>query len=218
MFTLSSFYRSKEWENLRAQLRLQRVNNNGDVICEYCNTPIVKQYDIIAHHKIHLTQSNVNDYSISLNPSNIQLVHFKCHNAIHNKGFKSKRVYIVYGSPCAGKTYYVHSVATNNDLIIDIDKIYNALCLDRNDNKVLNTVMSVYRYLIDVVKTRNGQWQNAYIVRSLPYAIERQRLADLVDAELIFIDTDKNTCLQRSKSRGENYYQLVEDWFNKYQQ
>lgn len=217
MFTLSTFYRSKEWELLRSQLRLERINSNGDVICEYCKKPIVKAYDIIAHHKTHLTESNVNDYSISLNPDNIQLVHFRCHNKIHEKGFKAKKVYIVYGSPCAGKSYYVDSVATDDDLIIDIDRIYEALNITRS-NKLLNTVMSTYRHLIDIVKTRNGQWQNAYIVRGFPYAMERQRLADTLDAELIFIDTDKQTCLERSKEKSSEYYKFVEDWFEKYQQ
>lgn len=216
MFTLSTFYRSKEWESLRNQLRIERMNNNGDVICAYCHKPIVKQYDIIAHHKTYLTESNVNDYSISLNPDNIDLVHFCCHNKIHEKGFRCKKVYIVYGSPCSGKSYYVDSVATQDDLIIDIDRIYDALCVTRN-NKLLNTVMSTYRHLIDVVKTRNGQWNNAYIVRGLPHAMERQRLADLVDGELIFIDTDKQTCLERSKEKGTEYYKFVEDWFQKYQ-
>lgn len=216
MFTLSTFYRSKEWESLRNQLRIERVDSNGDIICEYCKKPIVKAYDIIAHHKTYLTESNVNDYSISLNPDNIALLHFSCHNKTHEKGFKSKKVYIVYGSPCSGKSYYVDSVATADDLIIDIDRIYEALNVTRS-NKLLNTVMSTYRHLIDIVKTRNGQWTNAYIVRGLPHAMERQRLADLVDGELVFIDTDKQTCLERSKEKGPEYYKFVEDWFNKYQ-
>ena len=217
MFTLSTFYRSKEWESLRNQLRLERVNNTGDVICEHCFKPILKSYDCIAHHIVPLTESNVNNYNVSLNPENIQLVHFRCHNRIHEKGFKSKRVYIVYGSPCSGKSYYVDSVATADDLIIDIDRIYNSINSSRS-NKLLNTVMSTYRHLIDIVKTRNGQWHNAYVVRGFPYAMERQRLADTLDAELIFIDTDKQTCLERSKEKGSEYYKFVEDWFNKYQQ
>lgn len=217
MFTLSTFYRSKEWESLRNQLRIERINNNGDIICTHCHKPIIKAYDCIAHHIVPLTESNVNNYNVSLNPENIVLVHHNCHNKIHNKGFKPKRVYIVYGSPCSGKSYYVDSVAGDDDLIIDIDNIYEAINISRS-NKLLNTVMSTYRHLIDIVKTRNGQWQNAYIIRGFPYAMERQRLADTLDAELIFIDTDKQTCLERSKEKGSEYYKFVEDWFEKYQQ
>ena len=215
MFTLQTFYKSKEWQNLRRCLILEHVNSDGDIICEHCHKPIIKPYDIIGHHKIYLTESNVNNYSISLNPDNIALVHFACHNKIHEKGFQCKKVYIVYGAPCSGKSYYVDSVATDNDLIIDIDRIYNALNNSRSD-KLLNTVMNTYRYLLDIVKTRNGLWNNAYIVRGLPNAMERKRLSDMLDAELIFIDTDKETCLERSKEKSSDYYKFVEDWFSKF--
>lgn len=214
--SLHSFYRSEEWRKFRETFLAERLARDGELIDEVTKKPIVKPYDAILHHKIHLTESNVFDYSISLNPDNIMLVSHRTHNLIHEKGFKSKKVYIVYGSPCSGKSYYVDSVATADDLIIDIDRIYEALNITRS-NKLLNTVMSTYRHLIDIVKTRNGQWTNAYIVRGLPHAMERQRLADLVDGELIFIDTDKQTCLERSKEKGSEYYKFVEDWFDKYQ-
>ena len=102
MFTLQTFYRSKEWENLLEQLKLERVNSDGQIICEHCGKPITLKYDCIGHHKIELNDLNVNDYNISLNPDNIMLIHFKCHNKIHERfnGFK-QQVYIVYGSPCS---------------------------------------------------------------------------------------------------------------------
>lgn len=217
MFTLFSFYRSKEWESLRNQLRLERVNECGDVICEHCHKPIVKAYDIIAHHKTHLTESNVNDYSISLNPDNIMLVHHKCHNEIHNRfGFNYKKVFIVYGSPCSGKSYYVNDVAGKDDLIICLDRIYESINNTRSQS-LYQVVMSIYRQLIDTVKTRNGQWNNAYILRGFPNSAERERLAKQLDAELIFINTDKETCLERALTRGPNYDKIVLDWWNKYQ-
>lgn len=217
IFTLSTFYRSKEWEQLRSSLRLERVNNYGDVICEHCHKPITKSYDCIAHHKTHLTESNVNDYSISLNPDNIALVHHACHNDIHNRfGSYTRHIYIVYGSPCSGKSTYVDNVSLKDDLIIDIDRIYNAINNHRS-NRLYTNVMSLYRHLIDVVKTRNGQWINAYIVRGFPLRSERERLAKELNAELIFIDTDKETCLERSKLKSNDYYKYVDDWFDKYQ-
>ena len=96
-------YKSKEWQNLLQNLKLERVNDEGKLICEHCGEEIVKAYDCIGHHKIPLTNANVNDYSISLNPNNIMLIHFKCHNKVHNRfGYElPKKVYIVYGSPCS---------------------------------------------------------------------------------------------------------------------
>ena len=217
MYNLHTFYRSKEWENLRNYLRLERVNSNGDIICEHCHRPIVKAYDCIAHHKQPLTEGNVSNPDISLNPDNIALVHHTCHNDIHNRfGAWQRHIYIVYGSPCAGKSTWVDSVATKDDLIIDIDRLYNAMNNHRS-NRLLGNVMAVYRSMIDMVKTRNGQWVNAFIVRGFPLRGERERLARELGGELIHIDCDKDTCLERSKAKGQDYYKIVNDWWEKYQ-
>lgn len=218
MFTLSNFYKSIEWETLRKSLMLERVDANGDVICEHCGNPIVKVYDCIAHHKTPLTEGNVNNYDVSLNAENIMLVHHKCHNEIHNRfGAWTRHVYIVYGSPCAGKSTWVNERATHDDLIIDIDRIYEAINNGRS-SRVYDNVMSVYRSLVDMVQTRNGRWVNAFIVRTFPLKGERERLATQLDAELVYIDTDKQTCLERAYRRAEGYDKLVEDWWRKFQE
>lgn len=217
MFTLSTFYKSSEWVKLKAGLMLERVDGNGDVICEHCGKAIVKAYDCIGHHKTQLTEANVNDWSVSLNPDNIALVHHKCHNEIHNRfGTWTRHVYIVYGSPCSGKSTWVNERATQDDLIIDIDRIYEAINNGRS-SRVYDNVMSVYRSLVDMVQTRNGRWINAFIVRTFPMKGERERLAAQLDAELIYIDTDKETCLERAYKRAEGYDKLVEDWWRKFQ-
>ena len=78
--TLDTFYRCKEWENLLRVLKLERVNEAGELICEHCGKPITRAYDAIGHHKEELTPENVNDANVSLNPANIAFVHHKCHN------------------------------------------------------------------------------------------------------------------------------------------
>lgn len=218
MFTLSTFYRSPEWVRLRAGLMLERVDANGDVVCEHCHKPIVNKYDCIGHHKIPLTEANVNNYEISLNPDNIALLDHKCHNIIHNRfGAYTRHIYIVYGSPCSGKTTFVNERALKDDLIIDIDRIYSAINNERS-NRLYDNVMSVYRCLIDMVKTRNGRWVNAFIIRGFPLKSERERLASQLDAELVYIDTDKRTCLQRAYERAEGYDKFVLDWWEKFQE
>lgn len=218
MFTLSNFYRSPEWVRLRAGLMLERVDANGDIVCEHCNKPIVKQYDCIGHHKTPLTEANVNNYEISLNPDNVALVHHKCHNEIHNRfGTYTRHIYIVYGSPCSGKTTFVNERALKDDLIIDIDRIYSAINNERS-NRLYDNVMQVYRCLIDMVKTRNGRWVNAFIIRGFPLKSERERLAASLDAELVYIDTDKQTCLERAYKRAEGYDKFVLDWWQKFQE
>ncbi len=213
-------YKSKEWQDLLQTLKLERVNDEGKLICEHCRKEIVKAYDCIGHHKIPLNNSNVNDYNISLNPYNIMLIHFKCHNAIHHRfGFElPKKVYIVYGSPCSGKSTWVNGVATGDDLIVDIDKIWECIsfCDKYNKpNKLKANAFEVRNNLIEQVKMRVGNWQNAFVIGTYPLKMERQRLADKLGAELILIECDKEICLSRAKN--ENWKKYIEEWFENFQ-
>lgn len=87
-------------------LKLERLSSYNKLICEHCGKEIVKTYDCIGHYVIEFNDVNVNDYSISLNLNNIKLMHFKCHNEIYECfGCKrSKKIYIVYSSPCSDKS------------------------------------------------------------------------------------------------------------------
>lgn len=202
----------------RSIVTLERVNENGDLICEHCGKPITKSYDAICHHKIPLTEMNVNDFTISLNPENIEVVHHRCHNQIHNRfGNYTRHIYIVYGSPCSGKSTYVSNSALKDDLIVDIDKIYEAINISRS-NRVYSNVMQIYNQLVDMIKTRNGKWINAWIVRGFPLKMDRERLAEQIGAELVFIDTPQDICQERALIRGgEEYKKFVDDWFLKFQ-
>lgn len=224
---LSSFYRSREWESLRAVLMAERVNEQGDILCAECGRPIVNKYDCIAHHVEELTEANVQDVRVSLNPDNIVLVHHSCHNKIHGRfGYNTtssgggyirpqKKVYVVHGSPCAGKDSYVDSVAQPGDLIISIDRLYEAVGLDRSN---MPNVMKLYRSLIDDVRTRNGHWKNAYIVRTLPLKIDRDLvLRECGGGELIHIDTAPAECFKEARARGGDWVKWVENYWAKYQ-
>lgn len=216
--SLHSFYRSKEWEDFRKIFLAERLARDGEIIDEVTKRPIVNKYDVILHHKIHLNETNVFDYNISLNPDNIMVVSHKTHNDIHNRfGSYTRHIYIVYGSPCAGKSTYVNSVALKDDLIIDIDRIYNAINNDRS-NRLYSNVMSVYRSLIDMVKTRNGQWINAYIVMANCNSVERTQ--KMLGAELIHIDTNKETCYKRAKEKNSDkgYLDYLDKYWREYEQ
>lgn len=222
MFDLFSFYRSKEWCLLIQHIRHDRLNGDGLTICEYCGKPIIKEYDCIAHHKTYLTEDNVNDYSISLNPDNIMLVHHKCHNIIHDKlSYRGRKVYMVYGAPMAGKETYVNGVKDDGDLIVNIDSIWQ--CVSGGDgkpNRLKSIVFGIRDYMLDSIKYRRGKWNNAYIIGGYPLISERERLCKELGAEEIFINTSKEECLRRLEAcenrDKEEYTKYIFDWFDKY--
>ena len=229
MFTLDNFYKSKAWENFREIIINERQDEHGFNICTVCGKPILNKYDLIVHHKIELTNDNVNDYSISLNPDNVECVHFDCHNKIHKRygygsgGYvrKPKRVYIVYGSPCSGKSKFVNEAANDNDLIVDMDNIYQMI--SNNDRYVKSDALKSVAFEIrdsiyNIIKYRSGRWQNAYIITGGARSGDRERLKARVNAdELIFIDTPKDECIKRASDRPKEWLDYIEQWFESYQ-
>lgn len=217
----ATFYKSKEWENFSRMIRLQRVNANGDLVCEHCGKIIVNPKDAICHHVKELDENNIFDPNVAFNPDNILVVCHASHNKIHQRfGFnpdkRTRQVYVVWGSPCAGKARYVEECAGSNDLIVDIDKLYEAMSLGRS-NAVKSNVLQVYRQLIDMVRTRNGKWNDAYIIRTLPLQIDRELiLRECGGGELIHIDTPKDECLLEAERRGGEWVKWVEEYWNKY--
>jgi hypothetical protein len=223
MNSLYNFYRSKEWTNLRTNLIHERTTDF--LYCEHCHKPILKAYDCIAHHVIELTEQNYTDANISLNPDNIQLVHPRCHNKIHNKlGYSGRQVYLVYGSPLSGKTSYVNSVLEQGDLVIDMDNIWECVSGQPRyvkPNRLKSIVFSVRDNLLESVKYRRGKWSNCYVIGGYPYEADRERLLDMLGAKPIHIDTPKNICLERLAQCEDRdiseWTKYINDWWLQYE-
>ena len=225
MRTLDTFYQSREWANLLKVIKQERLDADGQIICSYCGKPITKKYDCIGHHKIHLTEENVNDARVSLNPENVELVHHACHNKIHEKlGYSRKEIFLVYGPPMAGKSSYVKSAALPGDLVIDMDSIWECISGQPRyvkPGKLRAVAFGVRDYLMDCLKVRNGKWQSAYIIGGFPLSSERERILRTYGAREVFIEADKAECLARLKAspsgrNEEEWSGYIEEWFRRY--
>lgn len=201
MQTLDTFYQSKDWIKLTRIIRAERVNEAGDLICARCGKPIVRAYDAICHHKIFLTPDNVNDAAVALNPENIEVVHHVCHNRIHDKlGYKRREVFLVYGSPLSGKSYYVRDLQPDGALICDIDLIWMSVTGGKKYDKpkaLASVVFGIRDYLMDCIKTRRGFWNTAYIIGGYPLISERERICRTYGAREIYVEATREECLAR---------------------
>lgn len=226
--SLDQFYVSTEWRSFRASLLLQRVKADGILYDEYNGQPLHNAWDIVAHHKIPLTMQNVNDVSISLNPDNIMLVSHRSHNEIHARyGYAMlKKVYYVWGAPCSGKNTFVMNSKGNSDLIVDIDLIWQAVtggALYEKPDALRSPVFAVRDTLLDMVKTRAGKWERAWVIEGGALKGERERRINALGAEDIFIQADKETCLERlaSDPNRAGYISLwsgyIDKWFDSFQ-
>ena len=220
---------------------------NGDVHIEL-STGAVKVPDDFTFENLNIkcstglvnVEANVNDTMISLNPDNVECICFRCHNKEHERfGFQKeghkngfykpvqKKVYIVYGSPCAGKSTWVHDVATKDDLIVDIDNIWQMISVNDRYSKpaaLKSVVFDVRDKMYDIIKYRSGKCHNAYIITGGAMKGDRDRLKQRIGAdEMIFIDTDYDTCMTRLQTKGltdeqkHEWIQYINDWFNKFQ-
>jgi hypothetical protein len=219
---LKSFYASEKWQNFRLNLIVERKP-----ICERCKEVVLDTKKLIGHHKEELTPENVNDYSVSLNPNLVELICHNCHNKEHGRfGYKkTKEVFIVYGSPLAGKKTYVSQNMSRGDLVIDMDIIYSALSMlpyyDKPDN-LFNNVIGIHNMLIDNVKTRYGKWNNAWIIGGYADKFKRERLGNELGAELIYCDVGKEECLRRLEVdidrqwRKDEWIGYIEKWYQQY--
>ena len=222
---LFEFYRSTEWASFRQMIIAERTRDDGFIYDEVTGKPILKAYDLILHHKEELTEENVKDFNISLNPNNIMVVSFKTHNILHNKlGMSRREVYLVYGSPLSGKSTWVKENASEGDLIIDIDNIWEAISGQPRyikPNRLKAVTFKVRDTLLDAVRFRLGKWTSAYIVGGYPLASERERLSKELGAKEIYIDTSKAECLERLKADELRdttaWTQYINEWFQTFE-
>lgn len=231
-----AFYKSTKWKECKQRVLLERVREDGGIYCEYCGKLIntSKQFDpqsndnrsvMIFHHKIELTESNYMDYEISLNPKNIQIVHFACHNRIHERfggGTPQKKVYLVAGSVCSGKSTFVQENMSIGDLVLDLDLIWQSISMQPIHNKpnsLKPIVFAIRDTVIDQIKMRSGSWQNAWVITTQSRPMEVERMANSLNAEIITMDIDRETCLQRlyDNPQGrdiELYTRLINEYFD----
>lgn len=220
---LQSFYATEEWQRFRTLI----INQRG-MTCEHCGLLIAKVTDLTVHHIKELTPENVCNATISLNPENVMLVHHDCHNQIHKRfGYNSnsKKAYIVFGAPCAGKKTYVRQNIIRGDIVVDMDMLYSAVTLlpdyDKPDN-LLSNVRAVHNLLLDNIKTRYGKWNNAWIIGGYAEKYKREKLSDDLGAEIVFCNTSKDECISRLSTdinrqyRVKEWTEYINEWFDKY--
>lgn len=213
---LHQFYCSKAWRDLSYALK---IASGGK--CARCGEVLVDMSLLIGHHKILLTEDNINNSDVSLNPIGIEIICLNCHNKEHRRFGHSKNVYIVWGSPLSGKTTAVREMMQYGDIVLDLDSLWQAVTFQPIYTKPNNCRFNVFAIrdaLLDQIKTRYGQWYDAYIIGGYPEQYERERLAQALGAELIYCESTKEECMRRlaSSEKPETWGGYIAEWWDKY--
>lgn len=235
----AQFYKGDDWANCKAQVIEERFKEKP-IICEHCGKEILKSFNpnernnkgaIVFHHIIELTKDNVNDASISINPNNIAVLHWNCHNQVHNRFNGSstnqieKKVYIVTGASCSGKTTFVRDRLEEGDLVLDIDDLWQMVSGQpryTKPNALKHVVFNLRNEIKDQIAKGVGTWRNAYIIESLPLATDRKWEIERYKAhnvELITMEATREECLIRlmQNPNGRNikdYTNYINNYFD----
>lgn len=126
-------------------------------------------------------------------------------------------VYLIYGSPCSGKTTYVKEHKKNGDIVCDVDRLYSAISFNEEHQSELyaqEVASMLYKELIEIIRDRRGNWKNAYVVSLANTEEQVQKAKDQINAdECIFIDTPYEVCMERAKERPLYFQWIIQEWF-----
>lgn len=126
-------------------------------------------------------------------------------------------VYLIHGSPCSGKTTYINEHIKDNDIVCDVDLIYQAIGNhDAHDADlyVHEVALMLKNNLLDIIRDRKGGWGNAYVVSLANTKEKLQTEKERIKAdECIFIDTPYGVCMERAKERPFYFRLIIQEWF-----
>lgn len=126
-------------------------------------------------------------------------------------------VYLIYGSPCSGKSTYIKEHMKRGDLVCDIDLIYQSISGQNPhdaDLYVHEIALKLMNDLLDIIRNRDGGWHDAYVVSIANTNEKVKKEMERVNAdEVIFIDTPYEVCMARAKERPLYFQWLIQEWF-----
>ena len=222
-----SFYNSAQWEACRSAYVSKRMQADGGV-CERCRLQQGRE----VHHVIPITVNNVNDPNITLNHDNLKLLCKDCHFQVHRKMILEAwakhaderitmhgcycdstgqlvpiRVIVVWGAPGAGKSRYVDTHREPDDIVVDLDKLQDALGRlgreNRSNRLPLARMLRDKLYRLIAERDPLIDAKTVWIIAGLPERKARERLIADLRAEAIYIDATLDVCREHIMSDPE---------------
>ena len=215
----TKFYTSSTWRKVRER----KILESGGV-CSHCGRVFTDTSKLIVHHKKHLHGDDYNNPKVAYDDDNLEVICFDCHNKEHDRFKNIKHVHIVYGAPMSGKKTFVRQNKEKDDIVVDMDTLFQAITLNDlydKPNALRFNVFGVRDCILDQIKVRYGNWRNAWIIGGFANAFDLQMAKDKVNADdVIFVDTSKEECILRleaSNDRDKNEWRkYIDKWFSDY--
>jgi len=127
-----------------------------------------------------------------------------------------RSVTLIVGPPCGGKTTFAQELARPGDLVIDRDLIARRLGSPRghmHDPRIARRAEQKMRTELDRIP-RVGDI-NVFVIRCLPRAADRERLARQLGATVRLVEPGLDECLRRATRDGRppGTHAAVRQWY-----
>jgi predicted kinase len=205
------FYTSSQWRKFRKYI----IDKNGG-ICNRCATIFTDTSKLEVHHISYLREEDYKNPTKTLSEDNVEVVCHQCHNEEHGRFVKDQEVILVFGPPLSGKTSFVRSIKNNNDIVVDLDKLQEAITLNdpyRKADAIKYNLFELRNTLYDNIAKRYGKWKRAFIVATLAASYERDTLINRLNVdEVIMMETSKEECIARLDSVNDLRHEYYDEW------
>lgn len=134
-----------------------------------------------------------------------------------------KKISVVWGAPCSGKSTYVREAIGDKDIVYDYDRILSAITYKESHNANKHPAHEyVLGFRLSILNRLKGQdeLEHAYIITRYPTEALKKQLESL-DPEYVEIKADKQTCYDRleqddSRPDKEEWRGIIDEWFRSY--
>lgn len=202
------------WRRIRARVLRE------EPICRRCGKVASREVDHIVPKELGGTDER----------ENLQALCKPCHSTktyVSDGSFGRpvlQRVIVVCGPPAAGKSTYVANRASVGDLVVDVDRIFEALSGQPYYDKpgaLLPFVLAARDAVLSRLE-RPSPVGRAWIITGGADSRERERLERTFKAHVVVLETSTEECLRRLRqdprraNRAGEWEPLIRDWWRLY--
>lgn len=137
------------------------------------------------------------------------------------------RVVVVWGSPASGKTSYVKQHMKQDDMVVDLDNIKQAISLQGKSASMSNLMpvaLNIRAHIYDLIANREViEADTVWVMAGLPKQSDRDYIkAKLRPNEMKHIDSDIEACIahameDRERIDKETQLKIIYKWFEEYE-
>lgn len=125
-------------------------------------------------------------------------------------------IYVVIGPPCSGKSTYVQEHRKTGDIVVDFDKLCQALGSNEKHAapEAIKQVAFSARGAVILDVCTNNYDADSWIIHTKPTE-KQMKLYEKAEAEYIYMDTDMETCLERCETddRPPGTAEIIKQYF-----